>query len=462
MAFQSKLVGTKLDFNLVTEITENKSPVVEIPLDRTPVRQLALWVNPFQRQAWEIAELEVFAEGYVPFASYTSNTIPLGAPSSLGWVRWSGRQDESARVTIRSHGGDDPEPSRYWRRTFRADEEVPYGSDGSPLTRAQYDKLKDKEKGRITHDAANWDLWSAPYSFGDSLGVPMVAPRPRNYVQFSLDFASDFLDGGQVNFLEFAVSSPPAATDLVGEVDPWQAEASKLTDFTYAMRPTLSLQDRGFDSLELRFQGGRVVEVVEVEVAGAAVAFTEIDSLRTADRVVVSFPRLAVGQSGELLQIRLRGEVYRYAATFQGRIFDSQAPEEVWQPVRGGDATNRLDGNRLSVETLSLGASIVSGLQVEPTAFTPNGDGINDAVAIQYDLLKLTEDRLVEVGVWDMSGRLVREVYVGRDHSGQYIQPWDGRDSNGQLVPPGLYVCRVAVDREGGRDSGTRLIAVAY
>ncbi len=463
LRFQHKLVNdTKLDFNLVVEITENKSPVVEIPLDRTPVRQLTLWVNPFQRQAWEIAELEVFAEGYVPFASYTSNTIPLGAPSSLGWVRWSGRQDESARVSIRSHGGDDPEPSRYWRRTFRADEEVPYGSDGSPLTRAQYDKLKEKEKGRITHDAANWDLWSAPYSFGDSLGVPMVAPRPRNYVQFSLDFASDFLDGGQVNFLEFAVSSPPAATDLVGEVDPWQAEASQLTDFTYAVRPTLSLQDRGFDSLELRFQGGRVVEVVEVEVAGAAVAFTEIDSLRTEDRVVVSFPRLAVDQSGELLQVRLRGEVYRYAATFQGRIFDSQAPEEVWQPVRGGDATNRLDGNRLSVETLSLGASIVGRLQVEPAAFTPNGDGINDAVAIQYDLLKLTEDRLVEVGVWDMSGRLVREVYVGRDHSGQYIQPWDGRDSRGQLVPPGLYVCRVAVDREGGRDSGTRLIAVAY
>ena len=124
MSFQRRLVGTKLDFNLVAEITENKSPVVEIPLDRTPVRQLALWVNPFQRQAWEIAELEVFAEGYVPFASYTSNTIPLGAPSSLGWVRWSGRQDESARVTIRSHGGDDPEPSRYWRRTFRAAEEV--------------------------------------------------------------------------------------------------------------------------------------------------------------------------------------------------------------------------------------------------------------------------------------------------------------------------------------------------
>ena len=463
LEFQRKLVReTPFDFDLVAEIKQNKNPTVEIPLDRRPVRQLALWLDPVQRQAWEIAEMEGFAQGFVPFASYTSNTIPLGASSSLGWVRWSGRQDESARVTIRSHGGDDPDPSRYWRRTFRANEEVPFGADGAPLTRAQYEKLSKKERGSITHDAANWDLWSAPYSFGDSLGVPMVASRPRKHLQFSIDFASDFLDGGQVNFLEFAVSSPPAATDLVGEVDPWRAKVAELTEFTYAMRPIFSLQDRGFDSLELHFQGGRVEEVIGVEVAGAPVAFSEAEGLRTEDRLVLSFPRMDINQSGELLLVRLRGEVYRYAATFQGRIFDSQAPLEVWQPVRGGDATKGLDGDRLAVETLLLGASILAGLKVEPAAFTPNGDGVNDAVAIQYDLLKLTEGQPVEVEVWDLSGQLVREVYTGRDRSGHYIKLWDGRDSVGRLVSPGLYICRVAVDCEGGRDSGTHLIAVAY
>ena len=106
LEFQRKLVRTGLEFDLVAEITENKSPVVEIPLDRTPVRQLALWVDPFQRQAWEIAEMEVFAEGYVPFAGYTSNTIPLGAPlqSGLGALVGPAR---------RVGPGIDPQP---WRR----------------------------------------------------------------------------------------------------------------------------------------------------------------------------------------------------------------------------------------------------------------------------------------------------------------------------------------------------------
>ena len=81
---------------------------------------------------------------------------------------------------------------------------------------------------------------------------------------------------------------------------------------------------------------------------------------------------------------------------------------------------------------------------------------------IQYDLLKLTAGQPVEVKVWDLSGRLVREVYSGRDRSGHYIQFWDGRDSVGRLVAPGFYLCRVMVDSEGGRDSGTHLIAVAY
>ena len=200
MEFHKKLIRlTHLEFDLAAEITQNKSPVVEIASLWTG-RRCGSWRcgwNPFQREPWEIAEVEVFAEGYVPFAGYTSNTIPLDAPSSLGRVRWSGPagrvrpgiDPQPGRATIRIRRGTGGGPSGRTKRCLT-------GADGSPLTRAQYDKLQGKEKGRITHDAGNWDLWSAPYPFGDSLGVPMAAPRPRTYVQFSIDFASDFLDGG--------------------------------------------------------------------------------------------------------------------------------------------------------------------------------------------------------------------------------------------------------------------------
>ena len=289
LEFHRKLVReTPFDFGLVAEITQNKNPVVEIPLDRTPVRQLALWVDPFQREPWEIAEVEVFAEGYVPFAGYVSNTIPLGALSSLGRVRWSGRQDGTARVSIRSRGGDDPDPSRYWRRTFRSDEEVPYGADGSPLTRAQYDKLQGKEKGRITHDAESWELWSAPYPFGDSLGVAMVAPRPRTYVQFSIDFASRLprRRAGELPRVRGIVAAggdgpggggrPVAGRGLGADGVHLRRAAHPVAAGPRIRQPGAAVPGRA-----------RVEEVTGVEVAGAAAAFTEVDSLRTGDRVVV-------------------------------------------------------------------------------------------------------------------------------------------------------------------------------
>jgi hypothetical protein len=459
-AFQNAIqYDTRLVFTVVKEVQENKKPAVEVALPKTPIQRLVVWVAP-QRSLWEIAELEVFAAGFVPKAFYVSNVIDLGASSSLGWARWSGRQDPDAKVTIRSQSGDDSDPNVYWRHTFRGDEQVTYGASGSPLTRRDYARLDLSERGLITQDGENWELWSAPYDFADSLGAPLLASKPHRYVQFRIDFASDFRDGGQLNFLEFAASSPPAATDLVGEIDPWQVELSQVTQFTYAVRPKIEPGDRGFDSLELRVPGGELAAVEAVRLDGQAMPFESVEVGR--ERFVVRFPRADLNRTEELLEVVFRGRIFRYGTTFSGRVFDSQAPEEVWQSIRAGNAAEHLDGNRLAVQTIALTDRILSSLELRPAAFTPNGDGINEAVGISYDLLKLTRPAAVSVRIWDLAGRLVAQVYRGQDGAGHHLRLWDGRDRSGQRVSPGLYLCRVEAETEEGQQMRSALLTVIY
>lgn len=87
---------------------------------------------------------------------------------------------------------------------------------------------------------------------------------------------------------------------------------------------------------------------------------------------------------------------------------------------------------------------ILARVRLTPNPFTPNGDGVNDAVVVGYSLLSLSVPRPVDIRVHDLAGRLVRVLHEGLEASGRYEDKnWDGRDGQGRLVAPGIYiVCR--------------------
>jgi flagellar hook assembly protein FlgD len=101
-------------------------------------------------------------------------------------------------------------------------------------------------------------------------------------------------------------------------------------------------------------------------------------------------------------------------------------------------------------------------LDLAAGVFTPNGDGINDAMDISYDLLKLVTPRPVVVEIRDLAGRLVREVYSGLDAAGRHVREWDGLDAQGQQVNPGIYICRIEVETEEGRQQRSGVVSVVY
>ncbi len=445
-------------FEVLQVVRENTKASVEIMLPGEYIRRLALFV-PSQKRDWEIAELEIFAPGYVPNANYLSNIIDLGEEVVLGQMRWSGYKDKGATVDIRIQSGSDSEPNIYWRNTFRGEEQVTYDAAGAPLNFRTYKKLEFSERGKVTRDAENWDFWSASFDFSDSLGAPIITPRPRRYVQLEVDFQSSVDAGSQLDYVEF-VTSPPAASALVGEVDPWQVATAELTQFTYAVRPIIDLGDPGFDHLEIRVNGGRLVRIEEVRIGGTQVAFTRIEERE--DRLVVGLPKIDVTRTQEVIEVVFSGEIFRFGATFTGHVFNSETPLDIHQPIQAGNATSLLDGNTLTVQATSLNSKILGEIVLGQDVFTPNGDGINDHLTISYELFKLVTPTSVKVSVGDMSGLLIQQIYQGFDAAGRHVLEWDGLDDNGQPVSPGLYIFRIEVDTEEGKQQGAAVVGVAY
>ena len=88
--------------------------------------------------------------------------------------------------------------------------------------------------------------------------------------------------------------------------------------------------------------------------------------------------------------------------------------------------------------------------------------GINDRLKISYTLLRVTAPVPVSIGIYDLVGELVREVYSGDDPIGAHVRSWDGRDRSNRLVPPGICLYRIRADLQAEPEIASGTVAVAY
>ncbi|MFW6348523.1 MAG: gliding motility-associated C-terminal domain-containing protein, partial [Cyclonatronaceae bacterium] len=78
------------------------------------------------------------------------------------------------------------------------------------------------------------------------------------------------------------------------------------------------------------------------------------------------------------------------------------------------------------------------GLVMEPNPFSPDGDGRDDHLFINYRLDEA--DYLLRVRIFDRYGRLVRTLADGRAAGLEGSLSWDGRRDNGQENRVGIYI----------------------
>ena len=254
---------------------------------------------------------------------------------------------------------------------------------------------------------------------------------------------------------------------------------SEEVSFTFAVRTTMGTDDlRGFDTVVINTPA-RVSSIDAVQIidgAGAVVAeHQNLDAASgdfaiaevTDDHFAVRFPVVTDDQTE--VHIRFQTNVLTYSTNFTAaaRLTTEPGAAQVIDPgnvafLGTGDEDAFSGTTVLSPSVLAEG-QLLDQVQVAPNPFTPNGDGINDESIIYYSLLSLSTPRPIEVALYDLSGRRVRILFAGEEANGRYTdKAWDGRDDQGQPVPPGLYVARVFVSGDSGDAEQSRVVGVAY
>ena len=393
-----------------------------------------------------IRELQLYGRGFLPQVTLQSAPMELGSdPRILSSIHWAADAPPGTQVQFRTRTGN------------QLNEEIRYFTTaGKEVTEAKYRKLLSFQRGDSTITiipGPDWSPWSPFYAATDA---PIASPSPRRYAIVEATLRSD--DPGQgalLRRLHIALDRP-LASQVIGEVQPRQTQQrGEHTTFTLSLQPQFQADNRGFDQVLVLLPPGAAVNLEEVVVGAERVPATKLPT--GTDSLWVRLPAPATEGEG-FVSLQFSGVLYLASNAFAVQVGLGEGDERVWQRVDAGT------GRSLQVLT-PLGGGLLGEVIASSNPFTPNGDGINDVVELVFPVFAVQGAKALVLEVYGLDGQRVRHKAPVVGHAaGVQRVTWDGRDDQGRLTPPGLYLCRVGVevDAAGEQTTITKLVASAF
>ncbi|MBI2505253.1 MAG: gliding motility-associated C-terminal domain-containing protein [Candidatus Latescibacteria bacterium] len=460
-------------YSLLKRETFTSENNTEIPFPLQFVRYIRLEItsaNPF-----EIAEFQLFGNGFAPRGVYRSKVVDLGETanfSRLGWVLEMLRQEADslavvpraeAGVSVRMRTGADSTALVYYKYTNL------FTGERVEVPESEYNKMDEQLRGPVEEDQLNWSPWSSPFPISDQ---QIDLPSPRRYFQFEIAMESRaILDGVRVKSLTVEHSIPPLAQQLIGEISQIDTPrplgnvpivpAGVKSTFAYDVIADVGGMDVGFDALRI-FTPGKP-RFVEFLLGSPPVSATPDSIEETLGSLTVFFPsRRVESRATGTLRAVFETEIFVQGTFFPAEAFDTQG-RDLPQRVLPGDANPEVSTNALRVLTSAESTrDLLPAFAITPQVISPNQDGVNDQTSISYTLVQLVRPIEVKVSIYDLAGRSVRRLFSEAEGSGSYDWRWDGRGDDQKLLPVGIYLVRLEAKTEQGSFVRTGSIGVVY
>ncbi len=390
-----------------------------------------------------VSEFQVYGEGYPARVILRSPVIDLGSNWNITAVEWAIDAPLGARFTLRSRTGDHVvEQMRY------------FDKNGKEVTKRRYEKLIASFRGPIEttlQPGDGWSVWSEEYL---RTGTRFRSPSPRRYVQLEAELRADNPQAGIALDALALIYSRPLARTAVGEVHPARVAPGEQTDFTYFLRPEFARDSQGFEAIALEASVPLAFRALQID--GTAIN-AEVEQTNAGLRLHLP-ERIA---AAERVELDFAATVFQNNTRFRAFLERESGLDTLRQQVDSGDAIPDLAGAGDAV-SLPVDESLLSRLDMGAEIFTPNGDGVNDALAISFDVLKVIDARPIEARVYDLRGRLVRTLRDAAGVAGHYQLTWDGRRDSGAMALPGLYLFRLQIAGDSATRTLVRSIGLSY
>ena len=417
-----------------------------------------------------LAEVQVFGEGYQPEVTLTSDLIRLRGSRNLFDIEWDAIAPPGTEVTLQTRTGARLDTAYHYFRIVGEDT-LEIVKDTEEEARKAYDKLR-LGKGPIVPElvaAGDWEPWSEPYT--DPEGSAITSPSPREYLLVRATLRSDDPHTrATLKSIRLSFDSP-VARRLVGELTPGLVELLGEAR-PYILEVAVDNLTAGFDELLVRPPAGMQLTYgtlyagKESELAEAAdmsaLALSGVETLAEGDSLHLSFP--AIERSDvEKIRLEFTGTLFSAGGRLHASLRRSESGQGAWQRV-----DEKVPRSSLMVLATTQSNDLLRDLTIDPPVLTPNGDGVNEQLTLAFTVLLAAPNTAVKAEIFDLSGRLVaRRVEVREVSAGPLEIAWDGRDQQGALVPPGVYAVRLGVDGDTGDTALAsrellRSIAVAY